>query len=139
MDSKLPFLLLFIVLKSDAEWLDQLGRDRYRVMRAKQTERPFSGEHLRRSEPGVYRCAACDLPLFDAIQKYDVGNGWPNFKQPIDPKNVDYLEDWSLPFKRYEVLCSGCGSHLGHVFHDGPPPKYLRYCINSISLFFKKE
>ena len=122
------------IVHSDGEWRELLGRERYNVMRRKGTEHAFFGLYVRAEEPGVYHCAACDLPLFDAGDKYDAGSGWPSFKKPIEPKNVYYLEDWSLSFKRYEVLCSRCDSHLGHLFHDGPEPKGLRYCINSIAL-----
>lgn len=113
---------------------ETLGSERYRVMREKGTERAFSGQYLFETSSGTYVCAACKNPLFSSDDKYDSGAGWPSFKKPIEPKAVYYLEDWNLSFKRYEVLCRGCQSHLGHVFPDGPPPKKLRYTINSISL-----
>ena len=97
-------------------------------------ERAFSGKYLYESESGVYRCAVCQNPLFDSQDKYDSGAGWPSFTKPIDSKSVYYLEDHTLPIKRYEVLCRKCDARLGHVFHDGPPPKGLRYCIYSITL-----
>lgn len=102
-------------------------------------ERPYSGEHFNRTDPGIYCCAGCSEPLFSSSDKYDAGNGWPNFTKPIQPEKVYYLEDRSLPFKRYEVRCRGCGAALGHVFNDGPPPKGLRYCIPSLHLAFKKD
>ncbi len=113
--------------------------ERIKVMREKGTERAFSGEHLYESRTGTYVCADCKRPLFSSNDKYDSGAGWPTFTKPLEPKSVYYLEDHTLPFKRYEVLCRGCGGHLGHVFNDGPPPKGLRYCINSITLHFKKQ
>lgn len=139
------FLLLAILLwsgekttKTDEEWLSYLGRERYCVMRKKATELAFSGEHLHQSTSGVYCCAACELALFSSSAKYEAGNGWPSFTAPIVQKHVWIKEDWSLPFKRYEVLCRGCDSHLGHVFReskDGP----LRYTINSIALTFLEK
>ena len=106
-------------------------------IRASGVERAYSGEHVHRMEKGVYSCAGCGADLFKSEDKYDAGNGWPNFTQPLVSKNIYYLEDWALSFKRYEVLCRGCNAHLGHVFNDGPPPKNLRYCIDSIALIFK--
>jgi peptide-methionine (R)-S-oxide reductase len=130
------FLWIFLLAQHTKE---TLGAERYHVMREKGTERAFSGKYLYESAPGTYICAACKLPLFDSKDKYDSGSGWPSFKKPIASKNIYYLEDRGLPIKRYEVLCKGCDSHLGHVFHDGPPPKELRYCINSITLIFDKR
>lgn len=125
-------------LHSDKEWHEVLGRDRYNIMRRKGTEHAHIGKYAHTQGDGIYSCAACSLPLFEGAEKYDAGNGYPSFKKPIAKKNIYYLEDWSLNFKRYEVLCSGCDSHLGHVFNDGPPTKHLRYCINSITLELKK-
>lgn len=94
-------------------------------------ERAFSGKYLYETKQGVYQCITCKQPLFDSSHKYNSGSGWPSFTQPINPKSVYYLEDWELSFKRYQVLCRGCDSPLGHVFNDGPPPKNFRYCIQS--------
>lgn len=118
---------------------ESMGPDRYKVMRLKGTERAFSGSYLHEMRRGVYKCAGCSHPLFHGEDKYDSGSGWPSFKKPITRESVYYLEDWNLSFKRYEVLCRNCHSHLGHVFPDGPEPKGLRYCINSLSLIFESE
>lgn len=101
------------------------------------TDRAFSGKYVYETGPGTYLCAVCKNPLFNAEDKYDAGSGWPTFRKTIKPESVYYLEDRSLSFKRYEVLCRGCHAHLGHVFNDGPPPKGLRYCIHSSSLFLE--
>ena len=128
-------LLLWILpLAFSAE---TLGEERYKVMREKGSERAFSGKYLYEQGTGIYICAACKNPLFNAADKYDSGAGWPSFLKPTKPKSVYYLVDHSLSFRRYEVLCRGCDSHLGHVFNDGPPPKGLRYCINSITLILQ--
>jgi peptide-methionine (R)-S-oxide reductase len=101
------------------------------------TERAFSGKYLYTTEKGIYHCASCKNPLFSSEDKYDSGSGWPSFKKTIHSKTVYYLEDWTYSFKRYKVLCRGCNARLGHVFNDGPPPKNLRYCINSITLILE--
>jgi peptide-methionine (R)-S-oxide reductase len=134
--------LFFLLMLSytPSEWLELLGKDRYRVMRQKGTERSFSGAYLREERKGIYSCAACKEPLFLSKNKYyEPNSGWPAFTQPIEPKKVYYMEDRTLGFKRYEVLCRGCNSHLGHLFKDGPPLKYLRYTINSIALIFEAK
>ena len=128
------------IARSESRWKELLGQERYDVMRKKGTERPFLGEYVLSEKEGTYLCFACDLPLFDSKDKYHLNNGWPSFTKPISPKNVYYLEDWSTGFKRYEVLCSRCDCHLGHVFNNGLKndsssiEKNLRYCINSIAL-----
>ncbi len=128
------------LLKTDSAWREELGRERYNVMRRKGTERAFLGEYVFTEKEGTYVCAACKLPLFSSKNKYNAGSGWPSFTQPIFAKNVYYMEDWSMEFKRYEVLCSRCDSHLGHIFNEGDEnvsQKKYRYCINSIALILK--
>jgi len=131
---------LLALVHTDSEWLDLLGQERYNVMRKKGTERPYSGAYLSEERKGIYCCAACKEPLFKSEDKYRERNsGWPSFTQPLESKKVYYLEDRRLSFKRYEVLCRQCDSHLGHIFKDGPPPKYFRYTINSIALIFESS
>lgn len=136
----LTFILLTLiqVRHTEPEWRELLGKERYEVMRKKGTERSFSGSYLSEKRKGTYRCAGCKESLFRSEDKYiEPNSGWPAFTKAIDSKKVYYLEDRSLVFKRYEVLCRSCDSHLGHIFKDGPPPKYFRYTINSIALTFE--
>lgn len=129
--------LLSCLAYSDTEWQQKLGKERYHIMRKKGTERAFLGLYTYHFAPGTYCCAACNQPLFSSADKYrHRGSGWPCFKAPIHSKQVYYLRDRELLVQRYEVLCRGCDSHLGHLFHDGPPPTQLRYTINSIALQF---
>jgi peptide-methionine (R)-S-oxide reductase len=124
--------------KSEEEWKKQLDTETYQVLRKKATERPFTGKYLHNQEKGMYVCAGCGTPLFSSDTKFDSGTGWPSFSSPAEKENVEEKSDRSLLMKRIEILCKKCGGHLGHVFEDGPQPTGLRYCVNSLSLSFKK-
>jgi len=125
------------ITRSDKEWKKILTPEQYRVLRRGGTERAFTGKYNNHYEPGIYVCAACGTPLFSSKTKYDHGTGWPSFTAPIDKNHLEYRDDYSLLMKRIEVRCAVCGSHLGHVFDDGPPPTGKHYCINSIALDFR--
>jgi peptide-methionine (R)-S-oxide reductase len=120
--------------KTEQEWRALLTPEQYRVLHEKGTERAFTGEYHHTKSKGTYYCAACDNPLFSSETKFDSGTGWPSFWAPISEESIETHEDASLGMERTEVTCHRCGSHLGHVFRDGPPPTGLRYCMNSICL-----
>lgn len=127
------------VERSDEEWHAILSPDEYRVLREAGTEPPFAGELVDLDERGIYRCRACGNPLFDSTTKYHSGSGWPSFWLPISPDAVEERRDTSHGMTRTEIRCARCGSHLGHVFTDGPKPTGLRYCTNSLSLRFDED
>jgi peptide-methionine (R)-S-oxide reductase len=126
------------VTKSEQEWLEELGPERYQVLRQAGTERPFTGALLQNKDDGTYACAACGNQLFDSDTKFESGSGWPSFYD-ARPGSVELIDDTSHGMTRTEVRCARCGSHLGHVFDDGPNPTGQRYCMNSLALEFEGE
>ncbi|MCM5556557.1 peptide-methionine (R)-S-oxide reductase MsrB [Pleomorphomonas sp. JP5] len=125
----------FPITRTDEEWQRLLTPEQYRVMRGHGTEAPGSCALLHEKRRGVFHCAGCDTPLFASNDKFESGTGWPSFNEP-EPGSVETSVDRSHFMVRTEVHCAHCGSHLGHVFDDGPPPSGLRYCINGVALVF---
>jgi peptide-methionine (R)-S-oxide reductase len=127
------------VVKTEAEWRALLSEDEYRICREKGTERAFTGQYYQEHREGVYLCRCCGEPLFQSATKYDSGSGWPSFWQPIQSAAIAEHHDKSHGMIRTEITCQRCGSHLGHVFPDGPAPTGLRYCVNSVSLMLDAD
>jgi len=126
--------------KTEEEWEKELTPEQYEVLRKGGTEHPFTGKYVNSKDKGTYMCAACGAELFSSDTKFESGTGWPSFTEPKNLENIELIDDSSGGLKRTEVVCKNCGSHLGHVFDDGPEDKGgKRYCINSVCLDLQKE
>ena len=124
--------------KTDEEWRNQLSSEQYQVTRHAGTEPAFTGKYWKTKDPGTYTCVCCGQPLFSSETKFDSGTGWPSFDKPMNRENVELRQDNSYGMQRTEVICKSCGSHLGHVFNDGPKETTgERYCINGCALTFR--
>jgi peptide-methionine (R)-S-oxide reductase len=129
--------MAYEVSKTESEWRAALDPNEFKVLREAATERPWSGALLDEHRDGLFRCKACDAPLFRSTTKFDSGSGWPSFFEPVSPDAVQLVDDSSWGMKRTEVRCATCGSHLGHLFDDAPQtPTGDRFCMNSVSLSF---
>jgi len=123
----------------EKDWKQVLTNEEYKILRKKGTEPAFTGKYLKNKKDGTYVCAGCGNPLFSSKTKFDSGSGWPSFWDIISKGSVELKPDYGLGMKRVEIVCNKCGSHLGHVFEDGPQPTGRRFCINSLSLNFKEK
>jgi len=127
------------IQKTNAEWAEQLTPEQYKICRKKGTERPGTGRLNKIPSHGTFVCIACEQELFQSVDKFESGTGWPSFFRAISPDAVDLHDDVSLFARRTEVVCSRCDSHLGHVFDDGPPPTGKRFCMNSLAMGFRPK
>ncbi|PJC37473.1 peptide-methionine (R)-S-oxide reductase [Candidatus Peregrinibacteria bacterium CG_4_9_14_0_2_um_filter_53_11] len=125
--------------KPESYWKEKLTPEQYHILREQGTESPYKNEYYLNKAEGMYTCGACEHPLFSSDTKFESGSGWPSFYDPVNRENVELIEDNAHGMSRTEVRCKNCGSHLGHVFNDGPTPTGQRYCINSCSLKFKAK
>lgn len=128
----------YSVEKSEEQWKAELGEEKYRILRQKGTEYPHTGKYNLHFENGTYCCGACGEPLFESNSKFESHCGWPSFDESL-PGTIEYVKDTSHGMLRVEILCAKCGGHLGHVFNDGPTQTGIRYCVNSLSLDFRKK
>ena len=131
--------MTYKISKPDEEWKKILTSEQFDVCRKKGTEKAFTGIYSDTKDNGTYKCSCCGAKLFSSDTKFDSGTGWPSFYKPILEDNIEYVKDYEFGMTRIEVNCKNCGSHLGHVFDDGPSPTNLRYCINSVSLDLEKS
>jgi peptide-methionine (R)-S-oxide reductase len=131
--------MAYEVTESDEQWRAQLGPDRFAVLRLAATEPPFTGKYAHDKSAGVYRCGACAAALFSSEAKYESGSGWPSFTEPMTSESLELIQDRGHGMVRTEVRCARCGSHLGHVFDDGPGPTGQRFCMNSIALDLESQ
>jgi peptide-methionine (R)-S-oxide reductase len=127
------------IIKTNAEWRDQLTPEQYYVTREHGTERAFTGPHWDEKKAGLYRCICCDEPLFRSETKFDSGTGWPSFFEPLTAEAVSEHDDRGWFMRRTEIRCARCDAHLGHVFNDGPRPTGLRYCMNGTAMSFSAD
>tara|TARA_B100001778_G_scaffold255144_1_gene215213 strand:- start:289 stop:693 length:405 start_codon:yes stop_codon:yes gene_type:complete len=126
------------IVKSEYEWHNELSNEEFRVLRKKGTELPFTGKYNNHFDKGIYRCRACDTPLYDSESKFESGCGWPSYDKAL-PGALEFIKDKSHGMIRTEIVCAKCGGHQGHVFNDGPSSTGERYCVNSVSIRFDSE